>query len=145
MSMTTSVRTEARPRRANPESLRLRSLSAALTAGDLDRSVAWYRDVVGFTLEQTWENAGKVVGASLIAGDVRIHISQDDGVLGRDRVKGQGFRLHMSTVQSVDDIAERIKARGGVLESEPADLPWGTRAFSLVDPDGFKLTISSLG
>ena len=134
-----------RPRRATPESLRLRTLSASLTAEDLERSLTWYREVVGFTLEQSWEQEGKVVGAALIAGDVRLHISQDDGARGRDRVKGQGLRLYMSTVQNVDQIASRIKERGGRLESEPADMPWGTRAFSLVDPDGFKLTISSMG
>ena len=135
----------APPRRANPESLRLRSLSAALTTADVERSLAWYRDVVGFTLEQTWEQDGKVVGATLIAGDVRINLSHDDGALGVDRPKGQGFRLYMSTVQNVDDIAAAIAGRGGSLETQPADMPWGTRAFSLIDPDGFKLTISTMG
>ena len=142
---TTLVDSGDRPRRSNPESLRLRSLSAALTASDLQKSLAWYRDVVGFTIEQTWEQDGRIVGAMLVAGDVEINLSQDDGQRGTDRVKGQGIRLYMSTVQSVDQIAARIKARGGTLASEPADMPWGTRAFSLVDPDGFKLTISSLG
>jgi uncharacterized glyoxalase superfamily protein PhnB len=143
--MATLSDTADRPRRANPESLRHRPLSVARTVADLQRSLAWYRDIVGFTLEQSWERDGKGVGAMLIAGDVRLNISQDDGALGKDRAKGQGFRLYMSTVQNVDTIANRIKARGGTLESEPADMPWGTRAFSLVDPDGFKLTISSMG
>jgi uncharacterized glyoxalase superfamily protein PhnB len=30
-----------------------------------------------------------------------------------------------------------------VLETEPADMPWGARVFRLVDPDGYKLSISS--
>jgi uncharacterized glyoxalase superfamily protein PhnB len=144
MATTLSDSTD-RPRRTDPESLRLRTLSAALIADDLQRSLAWYRDVVGFTVEQTWEQDGKIVGAMLIAGDVQLNLSQDDGKRGRDRVKGQGMRLYLSTVQNVDRIAARIKARGGTLESEPADMPWGTRAFSLVDPDGFKLTVASMG
>jgi uncharacterized glyoxalase superfamily protein PhnB len=143
--MATQTDDTDRPRRTTPESLRLRALSAALTAGDLEKSIAWYRDVVGFTLDQSWEQDGKLVGVALIAGDVRINLSQDDGARGKDRAKGQGFRLYMSTVQNVDQIAARIKERGGTLESEPTDMPWGTRAFSLVDPDGFKLTISSMG
>ena len=142
---TTLAESGDRPRRSNPESLRLRSLSAFLTATDLQKSLAWYRDVVGFTIEQTWEQDGKIVGAMLVAGDVAINLAQDDGQHGADRVKGQGIRLYLSTVQSVDQIAARIKARGGAIASEPADMPWGTRAFSLVDPDGFKLTISSMG
>jgi len=143
--MATQTDNSDRPRRANPESLRLRALSAALTAWDLQKSVAWYRDVVGFTLEQSWEQGGKVVGVALIAGDVRMNISQDDGARRKDRVKGQGIRLYMSTVQSVDQIATRIKERGGTLESEPTDTPWGARVFSMVDPDGFTITITSIG
>lgn len=131
------------PARIQPESLRLRTLSAGLTVGDLEASIAWYRDVVGFTVTETWEREGKMVGASLIAGTESVVLSQDDWAKGRDRVKGEGFRLYFGTAQDVDEIAEGIKARGGTLESEPQDMPWGTRAFGLVDPDGFKLTISA--
>jgi predicted enzyme related to lactoylglutathione lyase len=45
----------------------------------------------------------------------------------------------------VDELAAAIEARGGTLESPPADMPWGARAFSLVDPDGYKITIASEG
>ena len=40
-----------RPLRQQPESLRLRSMAASFTVNDLDRSVAWYRDVLGFVVE----------------------------------------------------------------------------------------------
>jgi uncharacterized glyoxalase superfamily protein PhnB len=132
----------ARPKRHKPETLRLRSLSPSLTVNDLQRSLAWYRDIVGFVVEDTWERDGKVVGASLKAGTVTLVLSQDDWAMGRDRAKGQGLRLHCQTVQDVDELAALIKARGGALASEPADQPWGGRAFSLTDPDGFKLTIA---
>ena len=36
------------------------------------------------------------------------------------------------------------REHGGVLDTEPADMPWGARVFRLRDPDGFKLTISSV-
>ena len=48
----------------------------------------------------------------------------------------------LTTAQNVDDLAARIKERGGTLASEPAD-GFGGRAFRLVDPDGFRLVISS--
>ena len=58
-------------------------------------------------------------------------------------MKGLGMRFYLETVQDVDEIAEHIKARGGTLASEPADMPWGPRAFSLEDPDGFAFTVMS--
>jgi uncharacterized glyoxalase superfamily protein PhnB len=129
--------------RSTPESLRAGELSASLTVNDLEKSVAWYRDVVGFTIDRKHERDGKLLGVSLKAGLVRILLNQDDGAQGRDRKKGEGFSLQITTSQSIDAIANRIKAAGGTLGSEPADMPWGARVFRLRDPDGFKLVISS--
>ena len=133
----------AAERRAQPESFRGRALSASLTVNDLQKSLAWYRDVVGFTVDQQYEREGKVMGVALKAGDVRILIGQDDGAKGWDRVKGEGFSLMITTVQDIDGLAKGIQERGGTLESGPADMPWGARVFRVQDPDGFKLAISS--
>jgi len=54
--------TTPRSERSRPESLRLRSLAASLTVNDLARSMAWYRDVLGFTVGERWEEDGKVRG-----------------------------------------------------------------------------------
>jgi uncharacterized glyoxalase superfamily protein PhnB len=130
-------------KRAEPESLRARTLSASLTVQDIDKSLKWYRDVIGFTVDQKYERDGNVRAISLKAGAVRILINQDDGSKGLDRVKGQGLSLQITTAQSIDDIANRIKKAGGALDSEPADMPWGVRMFRLRDPDGFILVVSS--
>ncbi|HXQ29043.1 MAG TPA: VOC family protein [Gemmatimonadales bacterium] len=120
-----------------------RSLEASLTVKDIETSLAWYRDVVGFAVDRRHEREGVLRAVSLKAGDVRILINQDNGAKGWDRVKGEGFSLQFTTEQSIDAIAGRIKTHGGTLESEPADTPFGTRMCRLRDPDGFKLTISS--
>jgi uncharacterized glyoxalase superfamily protein PhnB len=101
----------------------------------------WYRQV-GFIVEQLWQDEGQVRGAVLVAGVGRLMLAQDDWAKGRDRMKGQGVRLYLTTTQDVDQVAANIKERGGELESEPADMPWGARALTLVDPDGFQLTIA---
>jgi uncharacterized glyoxalase superfamily protein PhnB len=128
--------------RVQPESFRARTLAASLTVKDIRKSMAWYRDVVGFTVDQEYEREGTLRAVSLKAGDVRILIGQDDGAKGFDRVKGEGFSLQFTTAQNIDEIAKRIKEAGGVLDAEPADA-WGARVFRLQDPDGFKLVISS--
>ena len=129
--------------RATPETFRARSLEVSLTVNDLAKSLAWYRDVVGFVVDQKYERDGKLMAVSLKAGAVRILLGQDDGARGLDRIKGEGFSLQLTTSQSVDEIAQRIKERGGTLLTEPASMPWGVRVFRLHDPDGFKLVISS--
>ena len=130
-------------KRVQPESFRARELGASLTVNDLQKSVAWYRDVVGFFVDREYERDGKVRSVALKAGAVRILLNQDDGAKGTSRAKGEGFSLMFTTAQSVDQIAQRIKDLGGSLDSEPADMPWGARAFRVRDPDGFRLAISS--
>jgi uncharacterized glyoxalase superfamily protein PhnB len=130
-------------KRRSPETLRIRGMSAGFTVGDIDASITWYRDVLGCVVEEEWKDDGKLMGASMLAGAARFFLGQDDWAKGRDRAKGEGFRLHLTTAQDVDQIAASIKASGGKLDSEPADTPWGVRAFAVTDPDGFKLTISS--
>jgi uncharacterized glyoxalase superfamily protein PhnB len=122
--------------------LSARSLGASLTVKDIRKSVAWYRDMVGFIVDREIERDGVLRAVALKAGDVRILVNQDDGAKGFDRVKGEGFSLQFTTEQNVDVVANRIRNAGGTLQSEPADMPWGARIFRLVDPDGFKLVIS---
>jgi lactoylglutathione lyase len=129
--------------RTQPESFRARALSISLTVKDLKASYAWYRDVVGFTLDQEYEREGKLRGVALKAGDIRILLNQDDGAKGWDRKKGEGFSFQFTTVQDIDAVAKRIRDKGGKLDTEPADMPWGVRMFRVLDPDGYKFAISS--
>jgi uncharacterized glyoxalase superfamily protein PhnB len=131
------------PPRAQPESFRARSLEVSLTVQDVAKSLAWYCDVMAFTVDELYERDGKVIAASLKAGSVRILIGQDDGKKGWDRVKGEGFSMQFTTVQDVDAIARRVVERGGTLDTQPTDMPWGSRVFRVRDPDGFRLVIAS--
>jgi uncharacterized glyoxalase superfamily protein PhnB len=125
------------------ETLRLRSAAPGFTVNDIEKSLAFYRDVLGFTLKERWEQDGSLHGVEMVAGSVTFWLGQDDWKKGRDRVKGQGFRMHCGTSQDVDALAQRIKAAGGTLTAEPTDRPWGGRDFALLDPDGFAITIAS--
>ena len=119
------------------------TLSASLTVRDLHASLAWYRDALGFVVDREITREGALRAVALRAGGVRLLLNQDDGAKGIERTKGVGFSLMLTTRQSVDTIAARIRAHGGSLVSEPADMPWGARAFRVNDPDGFALAISS--
>ncbi len=129
------------PKRQQPESLRLRSLAVSLTVNDLAKSIAWYRDVLRFMVGERWEDAGRLLGVQLKAGSCDLMLNQDDFAKGRDRKKGEGLRVWLSTAQDIDAMAAGITARGGRLDYPPQDTPWGDRAFAITDPDGFKLTV----
>jgi uncharacterized glyoxalase superfamily protein PhnB len=139
-----SRETKTSPARTRAGAAVPRMISAApsFTVNDLQKSLTWYRDVVGFVVEERWEEAGELKGVQLRAGDVRFMIGQDDWKKGRGRKKGEGFRLYCRTTQDVDALAKGIVARGGRLDHEPRDQPWGAREFALTDPDGFKISIA---
>ena len=119
------------------------ALTASITVADIKKSTAWYRDVVGFEVQQQHERDGVLRAVALQAGSVRILLNQEDGAKGWDRTKGEGISIRFITSDSVDGIAARIKASGSAIDSEPADMPWGVRMFRMRDPDGFKLVFSS--
>lgn len=140
-------RTSARPgaraerRRADPQSLRLRSIEPTLTVDDLERSVRFYTEALGFFVSDRWTDSGLLKGVMLKAGVCSIGLSQDDWAKGRNRQKGVGFSLWCATAQDVDALARRIKDSGFPLAEEPKDQPWGGRALSVDDPDGFRIRV----
>lgn len=128
-------------RRRAPETLRLRSFTPSFTVDDLARSMAFYKEVLGFIEKEQWKDGGVLRGVMLKAGACELGLSQDDWAKGRDRRKGEGVRIWCETAQDVDALAARVKAAGVRLTEEPQDR-WGERSFSLNDPDGYHLTIA---
>jgi uncharacterized glyoxalase superfamily protein PhnB len=124
------------------EALQISAIVPSFTVDDLQKSITFY-EALGFTVDERWEENGALLGVMLRAGKNQVGLSQDDWKKGRDRKKGTGMRLFMSTTQNVDEIAARAKRAGIRLNSEPHDTEWKTRAFEVTDPSGFLLTISS--
>lgn len=123
--------------------LQARSVSPSLTVSDLQRSLRFYKDGLGFSTGEEWKDGDKLVGVMLQSERVYLMLGQDDFAKGRDRVKGVGVRLYISVDGDVNALAERAKAAGLKLDSGPGDLGWGPIGFTLTDPDGYKLTIAA--
>jgi len=126
----------------NAQPLRADALYPSLTVQDLQASLAWYRDVVGFEVDREMVRDGVLRAIAMRAGAVRLLLNQDDGAKGQNRPKGTGMSMNVATRQSVDAVAAHIKAHGGTLIAEPADMPWGQRVFRVADPDGFVFAVS---
>ena len=125
------------------EALQISAIAPSLTVDELPKSIAFY-EALGFTIDERWEENGTLLGVMLRSGKSQIGLNQDDWKKGRDRKKGTGVRLLLSTGE-VDAIAARVRAAGIELTSEPHDTEWNSRAFEVTDPSGFLLTIYSEG
>jgi predicted lactoylglutathione lyase len=124
------------------EALQISTIVPSLTVDDLQKSITFY-EALGFTVDERWEENGTLLGVMLRAGKNQVGLNQDDWKKGRDRKKGIGIRLSMSTTQNVDEIAARARRAGITLKSEPHDTEMKSRAFEVADPSGFLLTIFS--
>jgi uncharacterized glyoxalase superfamily protein PhnB len=124
------------------QTLRGKSVMASLTVNNLEESRKFF-EALGFEVEDKWEDNGVLLGLMLKAGDCRLGLSQDDGKKGRDRVKGVGISLYIEADNDIDHVAAKAKAAGITLKSEPADTDWGSRAFQVMEPSGFAITITS--
>jgi len=122
--------------------LKAKTVSPSLTVDDVQRSITFFEGL-GFAVEERWEEKGALLGVTLRAGNATINLAQDDWKKGRDRQKGLGMRVFIGTTQDVNQLAADAKRAGVTLDSEPHDTPWGSRAFEVTEPSGFKLTISS--
>ena len=124
---------------------RISAIVPTLTVDDLQKSIAFY-EAMGFAIEDRWEDKGTLLGVMMRTGQVQLGLNQDDWKKGRDRSKGIGVRLSFATTaDNVDEIARRAKQAGITLKSEPRDTEWDSRAFEVVDPSGFLLTVFSEG
>ena len=124
------------------QTLQVTGITPIITVDDLQTSIAFY-EALGFVVGERWEDNGALLGVMLAAGKTQIGLNQDDWKKGRDRKKGVGMRLFLTTTQNVDEIAARAKGAGIQLKSEPHDTEWKSRAFEVTDPSGFLLTIFS--
>jgi predicted lactoylglutathione lyase len=125
------------------EAVQISAFVPTLTVDDLQKSIAFY-EALGFVINERWEDRGTLLGVMLRAGRTEIGLNQDDWKKGRDRKKGVGVRLSLSTTRgNVDELARRARNAGITLTSDPHDTEWNSRAFEVSDPSGFLLTIYS--
>ena len=110
---------------------------AILFVSDLERSVAFYRDVVGlpfrFASESYAEFATDGAKFSLFA---RSHLPE---LIGREAPAGEVPWPQGEVAFFVDDVDaehERLARAGVRILAPPTDRPWGERTLHFADPDG---------
>lgn len=104
---------------------------------DISRSVAFYRDQLGFVIEAAWEPGGKLAWCRLERGGSAIMLQQateeDEPAAGRGH--GVGFFF---LCDDADAMHAEVTALGLSLDP-PKSAFYGMKQFFLTDPDGYKL------
>ena len=116
-------------------------LNPAITASDIQKSIKFYTEGLGFEIVHKMENEGKLQYAAMRAGSASLGVGQDDFAKGNDRKKGVGLRIWITTSMDITALAAKAAASGIKIDEGPAALPWGPMAFAVTDPDGFKITV----
>jgi lactoylglutathione lyase len=112
-----------------------------LFVADLERSVAFYRDVIGVPFR--------------LQGDGYVEFATDgtrfglyernrlDELTGQDATDpGRPGGEVVFLVEDVDAEAERLGAAGATILKGPVDRPWGHRTLHVEDPDGFVVELA---
>jgi uncharacterized glyoxalase superfamily protein PhnB len=97
---------------------------------DVGRSVTYYRDVLGFSLEFSYGTP--LSYASVERDGVVIHLQ---AAADTKRVPGQGG-VYVFFDGDVDALFRDLSARGARIEKGPQDFPYGMRDFNVADLDG---------
>jgi lactoylglutathione lyase len=108
---------------------------------DLERSVAFYRDVIGlpFKLQGDGYVEFATQGAKFGLYDRnRLGELTGQGTDPPDRPGGEVVFL----VEDVDAEAERLREAGATILRGPVDRAWGHRTLHLEDPDGFVVELA---
>jgi predicted enzyme related to lactoylglutathione lyase len=121
-------------------------LRLELFVEDMDRAIAFYRDVLGFTLLRQEEGYASVQRGGVVLGLGPIAKLPDvGGYFTRPRL-ARGKGLGVEIVLEVEDVEaefERVAATGWPVVEPLRERPWGLTDFRLTDPDGYYLRVTT--
>ena len=111
-----------------------------LFVGDLERSISFYRDVVGLQLRLRGDGYAEFATEGTRFG--LYERGRLPELIGREpTVSGPGGEV-VFLVEDVDAEAERLQAAGAAILSGPVDRAWGHRTLHVEDPDGFVVELA---
>jgi lactoylglutathione lyase len=119
-------------------SSRFRDAFPILTVSDMSRSLAFYRDLLGFELTYTFPDEADPAFASLAVEGGKLGL----GSAGDEPVESASTALWLYT-DDVDGAVSRLRDAGVPVVAEPADQSWGERVASVSDPDGYVVHIGA--
>lgn len=104
-------------------SVKLGSATPILRVDDLDASIAYYTEKLGFRVQ--WRGDPL---ASVVRDKMSVMLSEGD--------QGQSGTWMWIAVSDVDELYAEFESRGALLRNPPTNYDWGSRECQVTDPDG---------
>lgn len=120
--------------------MNIQRLAPLLNVEDVPRSIAFYREHLGFQVVSEWESGGRVRWASLEAHGIVLMLNEPDEICsGERRARGTyGDAVFYFTVDDVNALHRRLKHKQ-IPVGSLRDEHYGMREFYVRDPDGYEL------
>lgn len=118
-------------------------LNLVLTTDDYDKTVAFYRDGLGYPVLETWDQIGH--GVMLDIGRATLEIADRTQAAEVDRIEtgdvtGAPVRLALRVPDTLA-VSEALAGRGAVIVADAVMTPWGHFNRRMIGPDGIPLTL----
>jgi uncharacterized glyoxalase superfamily protein PhnB len=136
-----SLAAEKRLMTTVPSACTVRELWPLLTVQDLGRSIAFYRDQLGFELVGDAQSAGRVFWCRLQRGAASLMLQQAEEEDGPPAGRGRGVSLYF-VCDEVDGLYEEFTHRGVKLEP-PSVAYYGMKQLLVSEPDGYSICFES--
>jgi catechol 2,3-dioxygenase-like lactoylglutathione lyase family enzyme len=122
-----------------------------ITVNDLDDSLAFYRDALGFEERNDvanggfrWVTLGSAAqpGLEIVLSEPHAGRSQADGDALQELLTKGSLPIVVFRTDDLDATFERVRASGAEVLQEPIDQPWGPRDSAFRDPSGNTVRIA---
>lgn len=119
---------------------RLTGISPVLLVADIDRSVAYYRDRLGFEC-RVYGHPPNFVTADRDDATILLALAKDaERIVPNWQIVDGTWNAYIR-VEDVDAIYAEVQARGAAIDYTLGDTPHGFREFGVQDPDGHDIAI----
>ena len=106
--------------------MQFQSIIPILYSADIDRSIRYYLDILGF--DDSWKYDNPPTFGGISRGEVRIYFCRE--------CQGSPGTWLAINLDNIDAYYEEITRRGAIVVNPPETMEWGMREMLVKDPDG---------